>query len=535
MAKLDSINYIGNRNRSFLVKSLIARLVQFPVQLKLLVRGLMLVVFLSVLNVSSLLANDWNLRPVSNENSNLRSDPNQFVPVYSRNSKILLGKEEFGDDYKLVKREANWLYVRFAKPTVKAWISERFVRVSDQPRRLVTFDRVNIRIDPSIDSRILGIVSAGGELLASGSRKDGFVQIYAPQNFVFAIKSEDVERRETLVLDRQAEAEQAVIKDAKPKSTEGTIYVPQAEQLQNQSLVPEGNDTQAFELDSNLTSEQAQGANVVTERANPLISVVQPPVLAAPTTNISLSASTPLTERSVYKVAAGDSISLQVFGEPDLSAANLRVPLTGQVGFPLIGTMKVAGMRIEQIEQEVRRRLQSGYIKNPRLSVTITEYRPVFVKGAVKKVGQFEYTEGLTIAKLLLLAELKPSAKINSVALSRDSRIIAQGLSVESSAKVSPGDVISVEQEFGLGGQEDTSFVYLHGEVRNPGAYEFVRGLTVEKAVVLAGGFSLRASRKRISITREVPSQIEPEKLKKVNLYEPVQPGDIIDVGASWF
>ena len=77
----------------------------------------------------------------------------------------------------------------------------------------------------------------------------------------------------------------------------------------------------------------------------------------------------------------------------------------------------------------------------------------------------------------------------------------------------------------------------MHGEVASPGEYKFRKGLTVEKAVVLAGGFTLRASRKKISITRYLDKDEaeEPDKFKRVKLYTPIQPGDVIDVGASWF
>jgi len=54
---------------------------------------------------------------------------------------------------------------------------------------------------------------------------------------------------------------------------------------------------------------------------------------------------------------------------------------------------------------------------------------------------------------------------------------------------------------------------------------------------VLAGGFTLRASRKKISVTRyaDVEANQEPEKIKKVKLFTPIKPGDVINIGASWF
>ena len=143
----------------------------------------------------------------------------------------------------------------------------------------------------------------------------------------------------------------------------------------------------------------------------------------------------------------------------------------------------------------------------------------------------------MTIAKAIALAGgSKNSANKNGVSILRDGNVILDSLSIDSQVEVSSGDVISVSEEFGVS-EDQATYVYLHGEVASPGEYLYRRGLTVEKAVVLAGGFTLRASRKKVSVTRYINKEEgeEPERLKKVRLYTPVQPGDIIDVGASWF
>lgn len=72
---------------------------------------------------------------------------------------------------------------------------------------------------------------------------------------------------------------------------------------------------------------------------------------------------------------------------------------------------------------------------------------------------------------------------------------------------------------------------YIIGEVNNPGSYQYISGMTVIKAVALAGGFSYRAAQGDIVISRggsEGP-QIEarPETA--------VLPGDIIEVPERFF
>ena len=51
---------------------------------------------------------------------------------------------------------------------------------------------------------------------------------------------------------------------------------------------------------------------------------------------------------------------------------------------------------------------------------------------------------------------------------------------------------------------EVTSFrpIYVLGEVKKPGQYAYVSGMTVQKAVALAEGFTYRASESRVEVTR---------------------------------
>jgi protein involved in polysaccharide export with SLBB domain len=73
---------------------------------------------------------------------------------------------------------------------------------------------------------------------------------------------------------------------------------------------------------------------------------------------------------------------------------------------------------------------------------------------------------------------------------------------------------------------------YIKGEVSRPGGYTFVDGLTVAKAVALAGGYGARASEGRITLVRESDPE-NPQKSVETNTA--IEPGDIITVGESFF
>jgi polysaccharide export outer membrane protein len=73
---------------------------------------------------------------------------------------------------------------------------------------------------------------------------------------------------------------------------------------------------------------------------------------------------------------------------------------------------------------------------------------------------------------------------------------------------------------------------FILGEVTTPGQYPFVPNMTVETAVAIAGGFSPRAKRDGVTVSRNVQGQIFRGKIPRTY---PIQPGDTLVVGERWF
>lgn len=380
----------------------------------------------------------------------------------------------------VLERQGKWRIVRFKSRVVTGWVSRDYVEIADGVATIKA-SSLNVRIKPVIDAKVITTVPRAYQAKVIRER-DNFVQLKLPSGRNFAV----IQSTPTPNSRPSPETEKSVTKAAQLPSPSAT--------QQNQVLQPVvGSEA----LDS-------QGSSSGERR---------------------------------HKIAPGDAISLMVFGESDLSIENVRVPQSGRVSFPLIGSVPVAGKTISQVESSVSELLAQGYVRNPRLSVTIFSYRPVFIRGAVRETGSYPFTEGLTIAKAIALAGgSKNSAKTLGVNVSRDGKVVAQDLSIDSEVEVASGDVISVAEEIGVS-DEAASYIYLHGEVPSPGEYQYRKGLTVEKAIVLAGGFTIRASRKKISVTRyaELDEKGKPTRLRRVKLYAPIEPGDVIVVGASWF
>jgi polysaccharide export outer membrane protein len=73
---------------------------------------------------------------------------------------------------------------------------------------------------------------------------------------------------------------------------------------------------------------------------------------------------------------------------------------------------------------------------------------------------------------------------------------------------------------------------YVNGMVEKPGGYPYSPGLTVRKAISIAGGFKERASREKINIIREDDPQQTP---RRVDLNTAIAPGDILTIEESFF
>ena len=73
---------------------------------------------------------------------------------------------------------------------------------------------------------------------------------------------------------------------------------------------------------------------------------------------------------------------------------------------------------------------------------------------------------------------------------------------------------------------------YVNGMVEKPGGYPYSPGLTVRKAITLAGGFKERASREKINIIRDGDPQ---QTSHRVDMNTQVMPGDVLTIEESFF
>jgi protein involved in polysaccharide export with SLBB domain len=76
---------------------------------------------------------------------------------------------------------------------------------------------------------------------------------------------------------------------------------------------------------------------------------------------------------------------------------------------------------------------------------------------------------------------------------------------------------------------------FVRGEVASPGGFPFKPGLTVEKAVSMAGGFTSRASKSEFYIISDDSTEGKGEQRRPADLGSRIRPGDVINIEQSFF
>ncbi len=252
-----------------------------------------------------------------------------------------------------------------------------------------------------------------------------------------------------------------------------------------------------------------------------------------------------MQDESDYTIGPRDVLQINLFNQPELSGP-YTVETDGTLSFPLIGRIVAGRQTVRAFEQALRERLAAGYFRNPRVSVTIAEYRSrrVFLVGEVRQPGAYPLTGVMSVIELLALAGgTTPLASGEAV-------VVRDGPEAAGPARPADGDGaerVRVDLEALEDGDlsqnltlrhGDTVFVprtevvYVFGEVRNPGQYPIRNDTTILQALSLAGGGTEFAALNRVRVVRTVGGE---QFEFRVQLGDLVQPDDIIRVPERFF
>lgn len=154
--------------------------------------------------------------------------------------------------------------------------------------------------------------------------------------------------------------------------------------------------------------------------------------------------------QEVYRLSHGDRISVQVFGEPELSS-EYAVGSNGRLSFPLIGEVPVAGLTAIEVGSTLTLALRGDYLIDPKVTVTVVRYRPVYINGQVKSPGAMVFEPGLTVRQAITLAggmtDRASARKIFLISASAAQRN-EKPQRVNLDQRLQPGDTVTIEESF---------------------------------------------------------------------------------------
>jgi polysaccharide export outer membrane protein len=123
-----------------------------------------------------------------------------------------------------------------------------------------------------------------------------------------------------------------------------------------------------------------------------------------------------------YVIGPGDEVSVNVFGVEDMSVNDARVDGSGRISVPFTGSVEIAGLTPAEAEARIAERLRSSYVRDPRVSVNVSEMvsRRVTVAGQVTKPGSYPVLGEMGLIRAVAEAQgLAPYARKSDVVVFR--------------------------------------------------------------------------------------------------------------------
>ncbi|WP_417612172.1 polysaccharide biosynthesis/export family protein [Parasphingorhabdus sp.] len=108
-----------------------------------------------------------------------------------------------------------------------------------------------------------------------------------------------------------------------------------------------------------------------------------------------------------YTIGILDVLEVRVFQEPDLSFEMIPVDSSGNIMFPLIGSVQAAGLSSSELSAVISQRLSANYLVDPQVAVVVQKSasQRITVEGAVTKPGVFEIEGQTTLLQAVALAQ----------------------------------------------------------------------------------------------------------------------------------
>jgi polysaccharide biosynthesis/export protein len=245
----------------------------------------------------------------------------------------------------------------------------------------------------------------------------------------------------------------------------------------------------------------------------------------------------------VYRLGAGDIVQLQAWARPELSGKHTLGP-DGRITVPLAGPLRLGGHTRESAAGEILGKLDA-YYQALALSISVEQYTAnrITVLGRVQNPGAIAFDHPPTLLEALAKAGSLPvidkQATLTRCAVIRGrerviwvdlKRLLNQG-DIRYNLRLQAGDLVYIPDS-------DDTLIYVMGAVQRPGTYRLTPDMSLNDALMKAGGPSEDAVTEQITLYRpgSQVSQLAPLSqlitgAKRVNFS--LEEGDVIYVPAS--
>ncbi|MCF8475956.1 MAG: polysaccharide export protein [Pseudolabrys sp.] len=121
----------------------------------------------------------------------------------------------------------------------------------------------------------------------------------------------------------------------------------------------------------------------------------------------------------------------------------------GVVSLPLAGTIKAVGLTQAQLEKDLATKFKSQYLKNPKVTVSILQFRSIYIVGEVEKQGEYAFKPGLNVLTAMASAGGGTyRADRNYVLIQHHGETGMKEYPQTATTMILPGDLIKVPERY---------------------------------------------------------------------------------------
>lgn len=157
---------------------------------------------------------------------------------------------------------------------------------------------------------------------------------------------------------------------------------------------------------------------------------------------------TPPPALAGYRLAPGDRLRVDTFGEAALSG-EFVIDSNGQIAFPLLGAVPAADRSADALATALTSGLAGKALREPKVTVQVIGFRPVFVLGEVAKPGEFAFVPDLSVFALVAKAGgFTYRADKGRVYIRHAGAKDEMAYRLDAATPVQPGDTVRIGERF---------------------------------------------------------------------------------------